>query len=673
MTKKQLSISVEAKDRITRVMKRIMASIGGLIKRVGRAAKGVRKFALSFKGLATGAAALFVGGKIISSIRSTVDELDKLGKTRKDIGLTAEQMSVLTVAADRNGLALDGLVQSLQKFRKRFSLFVESGGGAGAKAFPVLEQLGVQLRNADGSARAVNEVFDDTVKAMSKITDEAVATSLAFQLFGDETGGTVIRFLRNYETAAADAASTGSIFTEETFRLAAEANDAFSRIDEAMRSIRVRIVTAFGEDGVERVNQFARALAKVPTVVKTIVDSIGTALGQGEEAKRMQERFADLGEAGIRVLSETVIAGAPVLFFAVSTVVGSIVSSMGRVVGDPLRKSLYDVLTDINHDLASLYDGIPVLEVWSNMARSSADRFFELSNSISSSGVREQIASFERNLNEAVSTGGILNEKLGESRTRISEAAGEFGTLAADMLNLGPVLEDIQKKLEGVTDSADNSGKAGIRFGDAFVQGVERVVKPLLEVSNIARELGGAITNSIANNTVSAVERLQDGAAKAKEVFADFARSVLRDIQAIAIRAAVLNIFGGLFNIRPTGGPVVPGSSPIPGTAFANLGGRIMNSGVVRRYNAGSYSVPGPALNRDLVPALLSPGERVMSRAEVRRQDRKQAGGGVVVNQTIHVSGNSNPQDVLRAAKEGVLEAIRFDPTYRSQVRGVLA
>ena len=52
---------------------------------------------------------------------------------------------------------------------------------SGSSAFA---ELGVSLTDADGNTRAVNEIFYDTIEALSKVENETDRDTLAMSLFG---------------------------------------------------------------------------------------------------------------------------------------------------------------------------------------------------------------------------------------------------------------------------------------------------------------------------------------------------------------------------------------------------------------------------------------------------------------------------------------------------------
>jgi len=105
--------------------------------------------------------------------------------------------------------------------------------------------------------------------------------------------------------------------------------------------------------------------------------------------------------------------------------------------------------------------------------------------------------------------------------------------------------------------------------------------------------------------------------------------------------------------------------------------------------------VPGPRVNRDIVPALLAPGEGVINNAAMRRNNGRSlvpflnhggtlaSGGGgvsVTINQSFTIGRDMSRESSTRiagAARRGVAEAlldtIGRDPRYRQELRRVLA
>ena len=133
-----------------------------------------------------------------------------------------------------------------------------------------------------------------------------------------------------------------------------------------------------------------------------------------------------------------------------------------------------------------------------------------------------------------------------------------------------------------------------------------------------------------------------------------------------------------------------------PAPSRFNRGGYVESKGITPSKSvlsfAGGGVVPGPRVNRDIIPALLTPGEGVLNLLGMRTLGRegldglnsgRSAASSTTINVAVHVQGGGGGGGggsggtpdlaaVRRAAEMGVLDALRNKPGYRDQVRSLL-
>ena len=129
----------------------------------------------------------------------------------------------------------------------------------------------------------------------------------------------------------------------------------------------------------------------------------------------------------------------------------------------------------------------------------------------------------------------------------------------------------------------------------------------IAEVSHVTDEVAVAIDGAVQDSFAQMFESIGSGAASAKQAFAEFARSVLADINRIVSQKLAESLFSSLFGAAGATG----GTSP--GTLFASFlqGSQGLASG-------GYVTGPGTSTS-DSVPARLSAGEYVLRADAVRR------------------------------------------------------
>jgi hypothetical protein len=234
-------------------------------------------------------------------------------------------------------------------------------------------------------------------------------------------------------------------------------------------------------------------------------------------------------------------------------------------------------------------------------------------------------------------------------------------------------IEDFTKGLtEGMAQFRD-------MVNDAEAQGV-----------NMAISIGMALSQNVS----SAISEVIAGTKSMGDAFREMLSATLRQVSELIIQLLVMRAISGI------AGSLFGGYSGIEKTTGAGdiygMNGIVVNKGgpIDVHHFAGGGGVPGPSyINRDIVPAMLTPGEYVVSQRGRRANSssdldyinrggsaRDLGGGGlsvhVTINQTIQggsaESGQRVAQQTRAAVVDGVLAALRANPSQRDQFRKVL-
>lgn len=147
------------------------------------AENSVDKLAEKFKGLAEVAKvaleAFFVE-KTFEFLEHTAEAAEHLARTAARLGTSAEDFQKLDYAAKLTGATTEELTGGLT-FLARSMDAANQGAGDQAKAF---QRLGVHLKNADGTAKSVQDVFYDVADAMKATDDPGKRARLSMELLG---------------------------------------------------------------------------------------------------------------------------------------------------------------------------------------------------------------------------------------------------------------------------------------------------------------------------------------------------------------------------------------------------------------------------------------------------------------------------------------------------------
>lgn len=154
------------------------AESGGLNSAMSGLSAGIGAFvgvmvAAAVAVIAVGAA---IGGLVFSSASAAAEIVDLSAKT----GISTTRLQELKFIGDQIGVSLDTITGANAKLTRSMGA-AQDGTGDQAKAF---KELGVEIKNADGSLRDSQEVFNETLAALNGIENPAQRDVLAMQLLG---------------------------------------------------------------------------------------------------------------------------------------------------------------------------------------------------------------------------------------------------------------------------------------------------------------------------------------------------------------------------------------------------------------------------------------------------------------------------------------------------------
>ena len=186
-----------------------MKEFGGKISNVGQ----------KLQPISTAAAA--VGTGLVGLAYKSITASDDLNTLAKQTGFTTAEIQKMQYAADRIDVSFEDIAGALKKLKPKLT-----------DNNATLQELGISIRNADGSMRSATDVFYDAVVAIGNITNETERDQKAMELFGKgadslsgilDDGGAA---LREY---GKEAEQLGLIMSQETLDSLNEVNDAIDK------------------------------------------------------------------------------------------------------------------------------------------------------------------------------------------------------------------------------------------------------------------------------------------------------------------------------------------------------------------------------------------------------------------------------------------------------------
>lgn len=248
------------------------------------------------RGISTVAGGALVG--IAGAAYSSVQRADDLNTMSKQTGFTTEELQKIQYAADVIDVELETVTSAMSKMKKN----MDSTSSDVQEAW---SRIGVSVRDASGNFRNSNDVFNDTLMALSRISNETERDTLAMSLFGrsaDQLAGLIDDGGAAMRELGKQAEDLGLIMSQDTL-------DSLNAVNDQIDTLKAQASGALATSG-------AKALEALMPVISDLLDA----------GARILEWISSLDEGTIRLIV-TVLA----FVAAISPVAGILSSVFGAV------------------------------------------------------------------------------------------------------------------------------------------------------------------------------------------------------------------------------------------------------------------------------------------------------------------------------------------------------
>lgn len=187
------------------------------------------KFKSIFKGVGLSIAAGVSVAGVSKLIKESLDGADKIAKLSQSVGVSVEQLSSFTHAANLSGTSMDTVARSLGLLSKNM-MDTAAGTGTAKEAF---KALGVGVKDAQGNLRNADVVLYELADKFAAMEDGAGKTALSMRVFG-KSGAELIPLLNQGSAGISrmrdEAERLGLVLDTKTAQAAERINDNFTRL-----------------------------------------------------------------------------------------------------------------------------------------------------------------------------------------------------------------------------------------------------------------------------------------------------------------------------------------------------------------------------------------------------------------------------------------------------------
>lgn len=266
-----------ATSNIGELAVKLSADAAAFVKGMEKAKRSTDDFATKAKkaGLAAAKGFAVVGTAvtaaavgIAAAAAKAISNLDKIGKTADRLGLSTDALQELQHAAGLSGVSVETFNIAVQRMGRRAGDAFK-GNKQLAQAF---KDLGVEVKNADGSMRDVESVFTDVIDGLGKMKDEATRNAAAMKIF-DSEGVALVNMAKNgaagLQQMRDEAKQLGLVLDEHLIREAESANDALGNMEAIVSAQWTQLLASLSPIIIDIGNAFANAAPQIADFVET--------------------------------------------------------------------------------------------------------------------------------------------------------------------------------------------------------------------------------------------------------------------------------------------------------------------------------------------------------------------------------------------------------------------
>lgn len=238
-------------DAMTPKAKTIKDTLSEVSEATGKAAEKTKALSAAAAGAAAG-----LLGNAVNAAR-TADDINTLSK---QYGISVREIQRMNYAQDLIDVSTNDMLASYAKLTKQM--------GKGSEAF---EKLGVNIYDVHGDLRDSQEVWYDTLEALSKVSNETERDVLAMDLFGKSAAslsGIIDDGGEALKTLGQEAEDAGLILSTDALESANQFNDALDKL-------KATAAQSFLEAGASLATTLVPALEKLVSIVSSVLTWFG--------------------------------------------------------------------------------------------------------------------------------------------------------------------------------------------------------------------------------------------------------------------------------------------------------------------------------------------------------------------------------------------------------------
>jgi hypothetical protein len=524
----------QLKKDFAKIQKRTTNTANTMSKKFDMVRGRINKVSGAFKKFIAVAVVAAGAGALGNLVRTTLDTVDALDKVASKLGVSTDFLQKAQFAAEQSGVAFNTLSMAMQRYIRRAG---EANQGTGEAQNAIIE-LGLELRNTNGTLKSTEVLFTEALRALSKVDNAADKARLAQKIF-DSEGVSLVNLAGNFDTLAKQAEDSGIIIDEFVIKKGVAAKDELNLLSKIVK---------------------ANLTGAVVDISPLLID-LGNALSFAAEwAGELWARFKDVQDLGLRGLNMKL-------------------SDLEKQLDSAREHSLFllEAFTQLSAEKGGVINEMLIREASAAFSEAEADYEGLLAKYTS---LKARIERFEAETPKNVASNASINEPTKAEREARKKQIDTIRGIELAWLRATDQREAaINLETDDAIEALEELKLSTEEFTTAKTQLHEIAAKRIEELHEKEKSFGTELWDNFSDNASSALSQMViDGEVSFKKLGDIFMQEVthriLKTFVFDQIFSGFTSVFGaggfGRLNLpnvpgRATGGPVFSGSSYIVG------------------------------------------------------------------------------------------------------------
>lgn len=185
-----------------------------------------------------------VGKAAVDAVNDIAKSGDEIDKESQKLQISAELYQKLAYAMDMSGSSIGDISKGIKNITNELAKAEKGTKDAGAQ----FEELGITLKNTDGTMKDAETVLMETIDALANMENETQRNKTANDIFGKSYSELLPLLNEGSDGIHAlmqEAEDYGMVMSNDAVKASAEYDDSLTRLDGTVKGIKTRIVQEF--------------------------------------------------------------------------------------------------------------------------------------------------------------------------------------------------------------------------------------------------------------------------------------------------------------------------------------------------------------------------------------------------------------------------------------------